>query len=48
MINTEAPEAAPARGALTALLEMGLSERTQGWFLKQFDYGMYLLGEPLE
>ena len=48
MINTEVPAAAPARGALIALLEMGASERTQGWFSKQFDHGMYLLGEPLE
>jgi hypothetical protein len=37
-----------ARGELIALLEMDPSERTQGWFPKQFDYGMYLLGEPLE
>jgi hypothetical protein len=42
------PAVAPARGALIALLEMGPSERTQGWFPKQFDHGMYLLGEPLE
>ena len=48
MINTEVPAATPARGALIALLEMGPSERTQGWFPKQFDYWMYLLGEPLE
>ena len=27
---------------------MGSSERTQGWFPKQFDYGMYLLGDPLD
>ena len=48
MINTEVPAAAPARGALIALLEMGPSERAQRWFPKQFDYGMYLLGEPLD
>ena len=48
MINTEAPEAVPVRGALIALLEMGPSERSQGWFPKQFDYGMYLLWEPLK
>ena len=34
------PEAAPARGALIALLEMGPPERTQGWFPEQFDHGM--------
>ena len=43
LINTKVPAAAPARGALTALLEMGASERMQGWFPKQFNYGMYLL-----
>ena len=48
MINTEVPAAAPVRGALVALLEMGTSERTQGWFPKPFDHEMYLLGEPLE
>ena len=47
-INMEVPGAAPARGALIALLEMGPSEWTQGWFPNQFDYGMHLLGEPLE
>ena len=48
MINTEVPAAAPARGALIALLEVGPPERTRGWFPKQFDYGMHLLVEPLE
>ena len=42
MINMEVPAVAPARGALIALLEMEPSERTQGWFPKRFDYGMYL------
>ena len=37
-----------ARGALRALLQMGPTERTQGWLLKQFDHGMYLLKEPIK
>ena len=41
MINTEVPAVAPARGALIALLEMGPSERTEGWFPRQFGCGMY-------
>ena len=48
LINTEVPAAAPARGALIVLLEMGASERMQGLFPKQFNYGMYLLGEQLD
>ena len=27
---------------------MGPPERTQGWFPKQFDRGMFLLGEPID
>ena len=46
MIASEVRAVAPARGAFIALLEMGPSERTQGWFPKQSDYGVYLLGEP--
>ena len=48
LIITVVPAAAPARGTLTALLEMGASEWVQGWFPKQFNYGMYLLGKPLD
>jgi len=38
----------PAKAALVALLKMGPSERTQGWFPKNFEHGMRLLGEPLK
>ena len=31
------PAVAPAREALVALVRVGLSERTQGWFLKKFN-----------
>ena len=39
LVNSEVPAVAPARGALIAILEMGPSERTQGWSPKQFDHG---------
>ena len=42
------PRVEPVRGALIALLEMGPSERTQGWFPRQFDHRMILLGEPIK
>ena len=48
LINSEVPNAGPAWGALIALRDIGTSERTQGWFPKQLDHGMYLLGEPLD
>ena len=34
--------------AWSALLQMGPSERTQGWFPKQFDHGTFLLDEPIK
>ena len=48
MVASEVSAVAPTQGALIALLEMGPSERIQGWFPKQFDHGMYFLGEPLD
>ena len=42
------PRVEPARGALIAFLEMGPSERTHGWFPRQFDHGVFLLGEPIK
>ena len=48
MIASEVPAVVLARGALIALLEMDPPERTQGWVPKQFDYGIFLLGEPLD
>ena len=42
------PAVEPARGALLALLQMGPSERTQRWLLKQFDHVMCLLGERIK
>ena len=47
-LDSRIPVVEPARGALIALLKMGPPERTQGWFPKQFDHGMYLLGESLD
>ena len=42
------PGIEPGRGALLALLQMGPSKRTQGWFPKQFDHEMSLLGKPID
>ena len=42
------PRVEPARGAPIALLEMRPSERTQGWSPRQFDHGVFLLGEPIK
>ena len=33
-----------AKAALLALIKMGPSERTDGWFPKNFEHGMRLLG----
>ena len=46
-VLSRVPKAVPARAALVALMKMGPSERTQGWFPKCFEHGMRLLGEPL-
>ena len=42
------PRVEPVRGALIALLKMGPFERTQGWFPRQFNHGVFLLGGPIE
>ena len=42
------PRVEPTREALIALLKMGPSERTQRWFPRQFNHGMFLLGEPIK
>ena len=41
-------EIRPARAALISPLKMGPTERTQGWFPKNFEHGMRLLEEPLK
>ena len=33
---------------MLALLQIGPSERTQGWFPNQFDHEMFLLKEPID
>ena len=40
-------EVKSAKAALLALIQMGPSERTQGWFQKKIEHGMRLLGELL-
>ena len=41
-------EVKPAKAAPLALLKIGPTERTQGWFPNNFEHGMRLLGEPLK